>query len=68
MAPDDDLDLSHTTGLDEETRVAGLDAWMEVNLGLLKENRRALWNVEAKRDHGENLRDPRADIGDQDRL
>ena len=67
MAPDDDLDLSHTTGLDEETRVAGLDAWMEMNLGLRKQNRLTLWNVIAERDHRENLGDPEPDVGDQDR-
>ena len=40
-------------------------AGMQVNFGLLEDDRRAFWGVEAEHEDGEDLGDAEADIGDQ---
>src|SRR3954466_6534870 len=63
---EDDLDISRLHGVHQNVREPGLHSGMEMDLRLLEEDRGTFRRVVAQGDHGQDLRDTEADVGDQD--
>ena len=65
VAFDDDLYLAPFPCVNEDIGEVGLYAGVQVDFGLLQDDRRPYWYVKAEDQYGQNLRDAEAHVGDE---